>query len=270
MKNQVCILAAKTALTVTAISVALATAVFTTPARAGIPVADGLNLSQNILTALESVAQTLTQIDQYATQIEEYQTQLEQYENQLLHSLAPVASIWDNASSVMDKLVAAQNTLSYYENKLGSLERYLDKYQDADYYRNSPCFTSQGCSDTEMKAMRDNMAMSSQAQKKANDDLFQTVKAQQKTLASDARTLEQLQRAAQGAEGQLQAIGYANQLASNQTNQLMQMRGLLVAQQAAGAARRQSEIDREAQHQANFESLYRGFKPSDRSKNKGF
>lgn len=239
-------------------------------AQAAIPVADGLNLSQNILTAIESVAQTLTQIDQYATQIEEYQTQLEQYENQLLHSLAPVASIWDAASSTMDKLVAAQNTLDFYQNKLGSLERYLDKYQDADYYRNSPCFTAQGCSEREMQAMRDNMAMSSQAQKKSNDAIFKSIEQQQVSLKADARTLVRLQQAAQGAEGQLQAIGYANQLASNQTNQLLQMRSLMVAQNNAEATRRQSEIDREAQHQANFESLYRGFKPSDRSKNKGF
>lgn len=259
-------LAAKAAL----LSVALATSTIPITSQAGIPVIDGGNLVQNILTALESVAQTLTQIDMLAQQVEQYQTQLQQYENQLQNTLAPAASIWDSASSVIDKLIAAQNSLSYYENKLGSLNSYLDKFQDANYYRNSPCFTPQGCSDSEMKAMRDNIAMSSQAQKKTNDDLFQTVKAQRENLKADARTLERLQRAAQGAEGQLQAIGYANQLASNQTNHLLQMRSLMVAQQAAEATRRQSEIDREAQQQANFESLYRGFKPTDRSKSEGF
>lgn len=252
------------------LSVALATSTIPITSQAGIPVIDGGNLVQNILTALESVAQTLTQIDMLAQQVEQYQTQLQQYENQLQNTLAPAASIWDSASSVIDKLIAAQSSLSYYENKLGSLNSYLDKFQDANYYRNSPCFTPQGCSDAEMKAMRDNIAMSSQSQKKSNDDLFQTIKAQQNNLQSDARTLERLQRAAQGAEGQLQAIGYANQLASNQTNHLLQMRSLMVAQQAAEATRRQSEIDREAQQQANFESLYRGFKPTDRSKSEGF
>lgn len=251
-------------------SVAFSAAAATLPAQAGIPVIDSVNLSQNVLTAIESVAQTLTQIEQYATQIQEYQKQLEQYENQLLHSLAPVASIWDAASSTMDKLVAAQNTLEFYQNKLGSLERYLDKYQDADYYRNSPCFTAEGCSDIEKRAMHDNMAMSSQAQKKSNDAIFKSIEQQQISLKADARTLTSLQQAAQGAEGQLQAIGYANQLASNQTMQLMQMRSLMVAQSNAEATRRQSEIDREAQHQANFESLYNGFKKTDRSKSKGF
>ena len=126
------------------LSVALATSTIPITSQAGIPVIDGGNLVQNILTALESVAQTLTQIDMLAQQVEQYQTQLQQYENQLQNTLAPAASIWDSASSVIDKLIAAQSSLSYYENKLGSLNSYLDKFQDANYYRNSPCFTPQG------------------------------------------------------------------------------------------------------------------------------
>ena len=53
-------LAAKTAL-----AAALAGSIVITPAQAGIPVIDGTNLSQNIMTAIESVAQTLKQIEQY-------------------------------------------------------------------------------------------------------------------------------------------------------------------------------------------------------------
>ncbi len=60
------------------------------PVHAGIPVVDGTNLSQNIMTAMEAVAQTLKQI-------QEYQTQLQQYENQLQNTMAPAAHIWDQA-----------------------------------------------------------------------------------------------------------------------------------------------------------------------------
>lgn len=52
----------------TALAVALATGFITTttaPVQAGIPVIDGGNLAQNIMTAIESVAQTLKQIEQY-------------------------------------------------------------------------------------------------------------------------------------------------------------------------------------------------------------
>lgn len=37
---------------------------------AGIPVLDGTNLSQNIMSAMEAVAQTAKQIEQYQTQLQ--------------------------------------------------------------------------------------------------------------------------------------------------------------------------------------------------------
>jgi P-type conjugative transfer protein TrbJ len=48
----------------------------------------------------------------------------------------------------------------------------------------------------------------------------------------------------------MQAIGYANQLASQQANQLLQIRGLLIAQQNAVATQIQAQADLEAQQQA--------------------
>lgn len=265
MKNSVRILAAKTTL-----AVALATSTIPITSQAGIPVIDAANVSQSMITALESVSQTLTQIEQYATQVQEYQTQMDQYELQMKNSLAPAASIWAAAQSTADKLMAAQQTLAYLENQLGGLDGYLDKFQNANYYRNSPCFTPQGCSESEMAAMRHGIALSNEIQKKTNDDAWHTIREQQKAFQSDSKQIEQLQHAADGAEGHLQAIGSGNQIASNQSHQLLQIRGLMLAREAADAARRQSEIEREAQYQANFESLYKGFKPTDRSKDKGF
>ena len=59
-----------------------------------------------------------------------------------------------------------------------------------------------------------------------------------------------LQTLAQGASGQMQAIGYANQLVSQQSNQLLQIRGLLIAQQNAMVTKMQAEADLEAKQQA--------------------
>jgi P-type conjugative transfer protein TrbJ len=44
----------------------------------------------------------------------------------------------------------------------------------------------------------------------------------------------------------MQALGYANQLASSQSNQLLQIRALLIAQQNAAATRAQALADAEA------------------------
>ncbi|MGE5470552.1 MAG: P-type conjugative transfer protein TrbJ [Bacteroidota bacterium] len=229
----------KTKVTATAALVLALAGGASMPAHAGIPVIDGTNLSQNIMTAIESVAQTLKQIEQY-------RTQLQQYENMLQNTAAPAAYIWDQAQSTINGLMNATNTLNYYKQQLGSLDSYLGKFQDVSYYKSSPCFTSAGCSAAEWAAMKQGQQLASQSQKKANDALFKGLELQQQNIQSDAATLQRLQSAAQGATGQMQAIGYANQLASQQANQILQIRGLLIAQQNAVATKMQADADREA------------------------
>ncbi|SFF17646.1 P-type conjugative transfer protein TrbJ [Paracidovorax wautersii] len=226
-----------------ALAAASAASIFITPAQAGIPVIDGTNLSQNIMTAIESVAQTLKQIEQYSTQ-------LQQYQNQLQNTMAPAAYIWDQAQSTINGLMNATNTLNYYKNQLGSLDSYIGKFQDVDYYKGSPCFSASGCSAAEWAAMKNVQPLASESQKKANDALFKGIEKQQDNLTADAATLQRLQSSAQGATGQMQAIGYANQLASQQANQLLQIRGLLIAQQNAVATKMQADADKEAQQAA--------------------
>ncbi|HCT6106986.1 TPA: conjugal transfer protein TrbJ, partial [Escherichia coli] len=67
------------------------------------------------------------------------------------------------------------------------------------------------------------------------------------TLQQDADNLADLQTQASGATGQMKAIQAANQLASAQANQLLQIRSLLVAQQNAAATLAQVQADKEAQ-----------------------
>lgn len=227
-----------------------------TPAQAaGIPVIDSSNLRQNMVTSLESAAQTLKQI-------EEYRTQLKQYENQLRNTLAPSAYIWDQAVSTVNKLRTAMNSLDYYKNQLGNIDAYLNKFQDLNYYRNSPCFRARGCTEAEWaatrRAMSENRRLGSESQKKANDAVLRILESQQDALQSDARSLERLQQGAQGAQGQMQALGYANQLASHQANQLLQLRAMMLTMYGAQIARMQAIADREALHQAAGEKFRRG------------
>lgn len=232
---------------------ALATAVLlsTAPAQAGIPVIDGTNLSQNIMTALESVAQTLKQIEQYSTQ-------LQQYENQLQNTVAPAAYIWDQAQNTITNLQRATDTLNYYKTQLGSLDNYLAKFQDVSYYRASSCFQRAGCTADQRAALDANSVTTSQALKKAHDAMFQGIDQQQSNLNNDAAQLQRLQAQAQGATGQMAAIGFANQLASNQANQLLQIRALLIAQQNALATRANADADKEAQRSAASKALRNG------------
>lgn len=248
-----------------ALTVAIGTAMMG-PARAGIPVIDAGNLTQNIVTAAEQVAQTLKQVQQYATQLQQleqqyqaYATQVQQYENMVQNTVAPAAYIWNQAQSVMTQLRGATDTLSYYKNQVGSVDGYLAKFQDVNYYRNSPCYTANGCTAEEMQTQnRAADALGSEAQKKANDAMLKGLDQQQDAMVSDAARLEQLQGNAQTATGQMQAIGYASQLAAEQGNQLLQIRGLLVAQQNAIATKMQADADKEARTQAADQKALQG------------
>ena len=113
MKREAKILAAKNFL-----AMALSTGpVMMAPAQAGgIPVIDVGKLTQNVMTAMESVAQTLKQI-------EPYRTQLQQYENMLRNTAAPAAYIRDQAINTMNLLRGAIDTLNYYKANLGRIER---------------------------------------------------------------------------------------------------------------------------------------------------
>ncbi|MCH1879083.1 P-type conjugative transfer protein TrbJ [Alcaligenes ammonioxydans] len=223
--------------------IVLTTTACSMSAHAGIPVIDAGNLKQNVLTAMESVAQTLKQVEQY-------QTQLQQYENMLQNTAAPAAYIWDQAQSTINSLMDAVDTLNYYRNQAGSLDKYLAKFQDAAYYRGSPCFSASGCTDADWASMNASRGMGSESQKRANDALLLGLSQQQTALKNDARTLGRLQSQAQNATGQMQAISYANQFASQQANQLLQIRGLLIAQQNAAGAKLQAEADLDAKQQA--------------------
>jgi type IV secretion system protein TrbJ len=222
------------------------------PAQAvGIPVFDGANLTQTVVTAVENVAHTLKQIEQY-------KTQLQQYENMIQNTAAPAAFIWDQATSTMSQLRGAIDTLNYYKTSLGSIDSYLGKFKDTAAYRSSPCFSVGGCTGAEWDAMKDSQRLGSEAQKKATDALFRGLDKQQDSMESDARQLQRLQSAAQGASGQMQAIGFANQLASQQANQLLQIRGLLIAQQNVLATRAQALADQEARTQVADEQAMKG------------
>ena len=216
--------------------------------RAGIPTIDLAGLVQGIITAIESVSQTLNQIEQY-------RTQLQQYENQLTNSLTLTSWQWDNARTTMNQLRGAMDTLSGYKTRLGSLQNYLDKFHDLEYYRDHGCFKGSGCTQAQFDDIKNKALLAFESQKKANDAAFKTLDKQQDTLESDADKLQVIQARAQGATGQLQAIQYANQLASHQANQLMQIRGMLLSQQNSAQTAAQAALDKQAYEKASEDLL---------------
>ena len=215
----------------------------------GTPVFDFANL-------MESARQTLQQIQQYKTQVN-------QYNNMLENSKSLDKYTWDKANNTITDLVNSIDTLKQYKQQLGSTNEYLARYQTVDDYRKMACVNGSKCTQADRQALLDRQTQASEAQKRANDALFRSVDIQQASMQADARQLETLQGQAQGAAGQMAALQAANQLASAETNQLIQIRGLLVAQQNAAATRAAVIADREAIQAAGDEGFRSGrFKKS--------
>jgi P-type conjugative transfer protein TrbJ len=204
------------------------------PAHAGIPVIDVTNLTQNIMTALEEVAQT-------AKQIQQYQAQLQQYQNMLQNTAGAASNIWPQAQSTIQNLISTTDTLNTYKNQYGSLSAYLSHYQDLAYYQQSPCFTSTGCTAAQWQQVQQDEALASQAQMKANAASLTGLDQQQQQIQADAQQLQSLQANSTGAQGRMAAIQYGNQLAGAQANQLLQIRQLLITQQQAVATKQAAE-----------------------------
>lgn len=211
---------------------------------AGIPVLDVSNLGQTTVTALENVQQTLKQVEQYALQ-------LKQYETEIKNTLAPTAYIWSQAQKTMNKVQSLQEQLDYYSSMDSSdLEKYLAKFGNVNFYKDSEQFGPQTAATTREAAI--------EVSKKANDGLTQTLANQHSAVASDARDLEDLQATAQTATGRLEAIQYTNQLLAQQANQLLQLRSTLLAQAAAENARQQAETTEAAMKAAARDRMIEG------------
>lgn len=224
----------------------------------GIPVFDASNLSQNLVSAMEAVAQTLTQMDQYTTQINQYDTQLSQYDNMIKNTAAPTTYIWDKANSIITKVIDAQDMSDYYSNQAHDLDSYLNQFKSASFYRGSPCYGPTGCNDSDREAVWGAQLQAQDAEKKSTDALFKSVDQQQTNLRADAAQLERLQEAATTADGQMKAIQYANQLASNQSTQLLQIRALMAAQQSALANQMAARNDEKARNSAMQQNMTSG------------
>jgi len=214
------------------------------PASAGgLPVFDLANMKQNTISAIEGVNQTMKMIEQY-------QLQLLQYENMLRNTVAPAAYVWNRAQLTTMRLMGMMNTVDYYRYQAGSLDGFLYRYQNPSYYMSSPCFGPNGCTPSERELLARNRMLNADGEKVANDAMIRSLDQQQLDLKADAARLEELQKNAQDAPGQMAAIQAANQLAANQASQLMQIRALLIAQQNAESARQAKLADIEAQQAA--------------------
>jgi P-type conjugative transfer protein TrbJ len=219
-----------------------------TAANAQIATIDASNIVQSTISAQQAITQT-------AQQLQQYQAQLQQLQNQIQNTVNPGSFQWDNANATINNVLATVNTLNTYQSQAGSIAAYLSKYSDVSQYKATSCIGTGGCTSAQIQQINASQYTGSDSQKTANDNMLLNINAQQQQLQNDANNLATLQQNAQGSTGQMEALQAANQLASNQAVQLMQIRSLMVAQQTAEATRAETIVDREAQQQASSDAF---------------
>lgn len=250
--KKIAIFAVKTAL--------IASVSFAVPqARAsGIPVLDAANLSQSVMDVLESIQQGLTQVEQYATQIDQYATQVRQFEQEVQNTIAPAMYVWDKANQYVSMGQNIMNEVKAFADNPSALGSHFDKYQNPGTYRSSPCYKGTGCSAAQRKAEADRFDYQANASKGALETQVKMLAQELRQMRSDGNNLESIQQQTEGAQGRMQAAQAANQLAANTANQLLAIRGMLVASQQAEATRNQQLMDQEARRTAADEAATAG------------
>ena len=223
----------------------------------GIPVVDALlnstaavQLHQQITTATQNVAQTLKQIDQYAQQVRQYETQLQQYAQQLKDAALPASQIWNQTQGTMRDMMSLVN-----QAQGGQMLAYLQQYKDLNGWLSSNGYYNPN-------AIQQGYAL----QKSTNDTALQMAQAQRAALLNDVQRFQGLENAAGNADGADKLLSYANQIAAEQTQQLMQMRALCnqmleeAAARDAVLANRQAMMDAATQ-QALSDHSYINWQP---------
>jgi P-type conjugative transfer protein TrbJ len=192
-----------------------------------------VQLHQQITTATQNVAQTLKQIDQYARQVQQYETQLMQYAQQIKDATLPVSQIWNQAQGTMQGMMGLVN-----QAQGSQMLAYLQQYKDMNGWLQSNGYYNSN-------AIQQGYAL----QKSTNDTALQMAQAQRTALLNDVQRFQGLQSAAGSADGANKLLSYANQIAAEQTLQLMQMRALCnqmleeAAVRDAALAKRQALMD---------------------------
>jgi P-type conjugative transfer protein TrbJ len=199
----------------------------------GIPVIDYSNLIQNTTTALK-------QVSAYAQQVQQYQLQLQQYANQVRNTVAPVAQIYQSATGAINSVMGVARIFQSGDQ----LQSTLGQFQSVNYWLSAP------------QSQYTYQTTGSANQTLANDAMVNGIVAQAAKIQQDAATLQSLQSQAQSADGQMKALSAANQLAALEQEQLLQIRGLLVQEQGALAARNSTNANGEAMQQAQTQTFY--------------
>lgn len=180
----------------------------------GIPVIDGINLPQNVMTAINSYNSFLEQLAQVA-QIKE------ELEFTIRNTLAPAFWVWDEFKSLEGNLQNFKSKIEYFAN--GGLEDYLKTYINADFYKNSPCFKLGGCNQSEMAELKSEQRKRLEVMRQTSGVVAKHIGGYLDATELRAQQIEMLRGKSKTADGRMEAAGYTNQWLGLVVNSLQEL-----------------------------------------------
>lgn len=190
---------------------------------AGIPVIDATNLTQNTMNVISTLAQEVKQASQYATQLQQYQTQLQQYSNMIQNTQKPNVWILHNTTALLN---STRNLLA--NTPMSLVDNYLKRYVTPAYHSVNACLNGGRCTpQTWNELVNNNRQLNRDRIDQLNSWFSRQQSLEMKFRAADS-DFERLKSSAQTANGQVQAIGYANMMIAQVADINLQLRDILM------------------------------------------
>ena len=173
-------------------------------ARAQFTVTDIVADAQTTETAIQTTASV-------AKQIQQYETQVQQYQNMLQNTAAPLTNIYRQVTGDISGVQIALDGVSRLAPGGQSVTQYLAQFTSGVGVFSSTdfCATQGLCTPSQFAAAQAAQGAAAQARDAALVTGSQT---QLASLQSQAADLQAIGQAARGATGQMQALGYGNQI----------------------------------------------------------
>lgn len=202
----------------------------------------------NCGSEVTQLANKLTMVKQLATQAQQLQAQLNQYQNMLTNSKGVSQNVWGNAIGDIQKLQNLLQQSKALAGTAGNLDgQFASRYGTYRSYLNQ----KMGASDWQNKY--------NQWSNEANDNTLYTLKGlglQASQMQNEQAVIRQLQAMSGTAEGRMQAMQVANMFASQNLDQIMKLRQLMMMQIQMQANYMAQQQDRQAASDAATQKFY--------------
>jgi len=153
-----------------------------------------------------------------------------QYTQQMKDGALPIAQIWGQVQKTMGDMMNLVN-----QAQSSQMLAYLQQYKDLNGWLQSNGYYNPNTIQQGYALM-----------KSTNDTALQMAQKQREALLNDAQRFQGLQSTAGTADGADKLLSYANEIAAEQTEQLMQLRAIINQLLEEGAARDAALANRQA------------------------